>query len=533
MQKQRNRGQDGAGFLALHPGAPAGQPYYLAVKVPEADPFDTLLQKVHRALSENAPPLQGTCFAGHVRYGTYGGYSLEACQPIVLPALQRAQTIFFAGNFNLTNIQEVWSFLRRHRISPPHTSDTFLLATHFAFWIQQGASVADALKECSVLWDGGWAFIGGTGTGTCFVYRDPWGIRPAYFTVNERFIACASERGALSTAFSVSLSEIEEVPPGKALIVDEDGTPALVRIRQSASRVYACSFERIYFSRPSDPAIYEERYRLGAELAGRVLPLVRNTPVEKIAFSYVPNTAEPAFLGLTDRISELLGQPVRRVKLLVKDTRLRTFISREEHRSILVRHVYDLTWFAPGTFHTLVVIDDSIVRGTTLRESILTTLAHLAPRRIIFVSSAPQIRYPDFYGIDMSRLDELIAFQAVVSLLTRSGRKTELFERVIEECQQVVQAREPHMNPVQQLYALFREEEISREIARLVRPRAFAPELIIVYQSVAGLHRAIPHHRGDWYFTGEYPTPGGRRMVAQAFLDYVEVRHRRPYELVL
>ncbi len=548
LEKQRNRGQDGGGIVALNPQAPPSVPLYRSWKSLNEDPVSELISRVSESINRlthlSADPINGPVFIGHLRYGTYGDYAPELCQPVIISSPDPRRTFFFAGNFNLTSILPLVNLLRRSGLRAPYNSDSHIVAYSLYSELEEKKDIAEALKNISTLWDGGWAFTGGTGIGKIFVCRDFWGIRPAYYVFNNDFFAVASERPALLSALPIGIEEINEVPPGKALIysylqdrleIVQLKTPPL--ITHSPPEKKACSFERIYFSRGSDPDIYRERYRLGAELAMPVINTIgKDFDPEEVAFSYVPNTAEVAFIGLTDTVEKLTGKRVKRVKLLFKDTKLRTFIAREGVRQTLVSHVYDITWFRPGYFKTLVIIDDSIVRGTTLKESILKILAKLQFEEIIFVSSAPQIRFPDFYGIDMSKLQELVAFQAAITKLKESSWGKELIEETFEKCKEYltefdINGKYEPVNHVKNIYGRFTAEEISELIAELVTPPELNSRLKIIYQSIEGLHRAIPEHKGDWYFTGDYPTPGGMRLIHKNFIDFVEHKNKRPYEL--
>ena len=550
MEKQHNRGQDGGGIVIIDHEAIPGKDYIFQAKSPGQRPIADLFQQVdkHRA----HPAIGGKIMLGHLRYGTYGGYSTETIQPVVIPGLKRRETLAFGGNFNLTNIKFLMQRLVDREVHPAFTTDTQIIALGITANLHKGNHIIEALREEAIYWDGGWTFIGATGDGYTFIFRDPNGIRPAFYVITEQFVAGASERPALITALGVSLNQIREVPPGYALIIDPQGNIDMEEIIPSG-KYAGCSFERIYFSRGSDPDIYEERILLGKELAKPVLDAI-NWDVHNAWFTYVPNTAETAFYGLIKEAEELVFRKwietkteespasaftqymsqfrVRIAKLLYKDQKLRTFITREDARSELVAHVYDVTYGIINEGDTIVVIDDSIVRGTTLKNTLLRLLNRLNPGHIVIVSSAPQIRYPDFYGIDMSRLSELIAFRAAIELL-KERNMSNIIEQVYNECLDMENKPDDEIyNAVKKIYAPFSVEEISSKIAELVKPEEMQAKLTIVYQSIEGLHRAISKNTGDWYFTGNYPTPGGIRMVNRAFIQFVNNEtEKRPYDV--
>ncbi|NPA33664.1 MAG: amidophosphoribosyltransferase, partial [Chlorobi bacterium] len=488
MEKQHNRGQDGGGIVIIDHEARPGKDYIFQAKSISERPIADLFSQVSN--NSKHPAIRGKIMVGHLRYGTYGGYSTETIQPIVIPGLKRHETLVLGGNFNLTNIRDLMKRLIDKEIHPPFTTDTQIIALGISANLHQGTNIIDALREEATHWDGGWAFTGATGDGYTFIFRDPQGIRPAFFVITDSFIAGASERPALITALGVPLDQIKEVPPGYALIVDPDGNIEMEEILPS-QKYAGCSFERIYFSRGSDPDIYEERLLLGKELAKPVLNAI-DWDVHNAWFTYVPNTAETAFYGLIKEAEELVfrrwletekvSSPakaftqymsqfrVRVAKLLYKDQKMRTFITREEARSDLVAHVYDVTYGIIDEGDTIVVIDDSIVRGTTLKNTLLRLLNRLNPGHIVMVSSAPQIRYPDFYGIDMSRLSELIAFKAAIELLKERNLE-HIIEDVSQQCLDMENKPDNEIyNAVKQIYKPFSAQEISDKIAELVKP---------------------------------------------------------------
>ena len=550
MEKQHNRGQDGGGIVIIDPEARPGKDYIFQAKSISQRPIAHLFAQVEK--NRNHPAIRGKIMVGHLRYGTYGGYSTETIQPIIIPGLRRHETLIFGGNFNLTNVNDLIRRLIDKGIHPPFTTDTQIIALGISANLHKGSNLIDALREEALHWDGGWAFVGSTGDGYTFIFRDPHGIRPAFFVITDSFIAGASERPALITALGVTIDQIKEVPPGYALVIDPTGNIEVEEILLP-KQYTGCSFERIYFSRGSDPDIYEERLLLGKELAKPVLDAL-DWDVHNAWFTYVPNTAETAFYGLIKEAEELVFKKwleeekvsspaeaftrymsqfrVRVAKLLYKDQKMRTFITREDARSDLVAHVYDVTYGIIDEGDTIVVIDDSIVRGTTLKNTLLRLLSRLNPGHIVMVSSAPQIRYPDFYGIDMSRLSELIAFRAAIELL-KERKMEHVIEDVYQQCVDMEGKPDSDIyNAVKQIYKPFSAEEISEKIAELVKPPEMTARLTIVYQSIEGLHSAISKNTGDWYFTGDYPTPGGIRMVNRAFIQFVNNEtEKRPYDV--
>jgi len=573
MEKQHNRGQDGAGIATVKLNVEAGHQFMHRLRISGAQAISQIFQNVQQEVSDlekmypeirQYPGLlkgylrfMGEVLLGHLRYGTQGRNNVEFCHPFLKPDINPTRNLTMAGNFNLVNTDELFKILDAHPTTTMRESDLGAMIEMVHYYLRladdtapEALNVEGILKQASSHFDGGYVCSGLIGNGDSFVMRDPNGIRPAYFYKNDEIIVAASERPAIMTAFNVGLEEIQELKPGSAIIVKANGSfsnPQILAPREHK----ACSFERIYFSRGSDADIYKERKQLGRNLAPTVLKAIDND-LKNTIVSFIPNTAETAFYGLIkgleaylneikiDRITsrtlseeemrELISRRVRIEKIAIKDVKMRTFITEDASRNEMVQHVYDITYgtVRPG-IDSLVVIDDSIVRGTTLRESIIKMLDRLGPKKIIIVSSAPQIRYPDCYGIDMSRMGDFIAFQAAVALLKEGGR-----EKVLEDTYNICKEAETlgklnEQNFVKAVYDSFTPEEISKKIAELLRPDDVTAEVDIIYQSVEGLYDACPHNKGDWYFTGNYPTPGGNRVVNRAFMNYMEQKEGRGY----
>jgi amidophosphoribosyltransferase len=597
MEKQHNRGQDGAGVAAVKLGMPPGEPYMFREREIKANPIDRifreLLKKYNRLIDDGVihPEFPATVkkyfdfgaelYLGHLRYGTSGGYGLGSLHPFFRRSSWPTRNLMLAGNFNMTNTAELNASLIAMGQHPIFSSDTQALLEKLGFYLDEehqslyvrlrargltGAelsaamheelNVADVIRKASAKWDGGYSIIGAVGNGDAFVIRDPNGIRPAFWFENDEVIAVASERPPLLTVFDQTAENVREVPPGHALVIKRNGRLSVEQFTTPRPR-YSCSFERIYFSRGNDQDIYRERKALGAGLAKQILRAVDND-LARTVFSYIPNTAETAFEGLMDELRLLRRAEVkdallaaaragtldeakiddlilrnwpRAEKVAHKDVKLRTFISQEKTRTNMASHVYDITYGSvqPGDY--LVCVDDSIVRGTTLRRSILKILTRLQPKRIVVASTAPQIRYPDCYGIDMSELGKFIAFEAAVELLKEQGREG-LLREIHQRClEQTNLPADQVTNQVRALYDQFTAEQISARIAQFVRPRDvdWNGEVVVIYQTIENLHAALPQHRGDWYFTGHYPTPGGNRVVNQAFINYYEKNEGRSY----
>ena len=539
MEKQHNRGQEGAGIACVDMDAPAGTEYMFREK---AEGKDAITEIFSRGLPE------AQLFMGHLRYSTTGKSGLTFVHPFLRRNNWRAKNLCLCGNFNMTNIDEVFRFLTSQGQSPRIFSDSYITlelmghrldreverlyeeakgkqleGTDITSYIDNHVCMANVLRTTMSHYDGGYVMCGLTGSGEMFAVRDPWGIRPLFYYIDEEIVAMASERPVLQTTFNLHTEDVQELLPGKALIVRRNGESLLEQILP-AQKLSACSFERIYFSRGSDRDIYQERKRLGEQLMQPIMKAI-DGDIGNTVFSYIPNTAEVAFYGMTDGFRQQ-GHNVRTEKVVWKDIKLRTFIADNTERNDLAAHVYDISYGSVRPFKdNLVIIDDSIVRGTTLRESIFKILDRLHPKKIVMVSSSPQIRYPDYYGIDMSRLEELCAFRAAIALIHERGMH-EIISETYRKCKEQIRALSPEEqgdeSPVRAIYAPFTVEEINKKIVEMLRPDDMHAPVELVFQSIEGLHHACPDHPGDWYFTGHYPTPGGIRKVNQAFVSYVE-----------
>ena len=533
MEKQHNRGQEGAGVACVNLDAPAGEEYMFREKAEGKDAITEIFKRVDKSFA-------GQLYMGHLRYSTTGKSGLQYVHPFLRRNNWRAKNLCLCGNFNMTNIDEVFSFITAQGQSPRIYSDSYItlkLMGHrldreverlfveakdqnlqgkdITTYIDNHVEIANVLKTTMPHFDGGYVMCGLTGSGELFAVRDPWGIRPAFWYQDDEIVVLASERPVIQTTFDLHADDIQELKPGQSLIVRKSGKMCLEQILPEKA-LSACSFERIYFSRGSDRDIYLERKRLGEQLTPAIMRAISND-VTNTVFSYIPNTAEVAFYGMTDGIRKL-NHDVRIEKVVWKDIKLRTFISDGAERNDLAAHVYDITYGSLTPYEdNLVIIDDSIVRGTTLKESIFKILDRLHPKKIVMVSSSPQIRYPDYYGIDMSRLEELCAFRAAIELIKERGMQ-QLIADTYRNCKTAPLAA----NHVRAIYAPFSVDEINQKIVEMLSPDGMRAPVELVYQSIEGLHKACPNHPGDWYFTGHYPTPGGIRMVNQAFVNYVE-----------
>ena len=533
MEKQHNRGQEGAGVACVNLDAPAGDEYMFREKAEGKDAITEIFKRVDESFA-------GQLYMGHLRYSTTGKSGLQYVHPFLRRNNWRAKNLCLCGNFNMTNIDEVFSFITAQGQSPRIYSDSYItleLMGHrldreverlfveakdqnlqgkdITTYIDNHVEIANVLKTTMPHFDGGYVMCGLTGSGEMFAVRDPWGIRPAFWYQDDEIVVLASERPVIQTTFDLHADDIQELKPGQSLIVRKSGKMCLEQILPEKA-LSACSFERIYFSRGSDRDIYLERKRLGEQLTPAIMRAISND-VTNTVFSYIPNTAEVAFYGMTDGIRKL-NHDVRIEKVVWKDIKLRTFISDGAERNDLAAHVYDITYGSLTPYEdNLVIIDDSIVRGTTLKESIFKILDRLHPKKIVMVSSSPQIRYPDYYGIDMSRLEELCAFRAAIELIKERGMQ-QLIADTYRNCKTAPLAA----NHVRAIYAPFSVDEINQKIVEMLSPDGMRAPVELVYQSIEGLHKACPNHPGDWYFTGHYPTPGGIRMVNQAFVNYVE-----------
>lgn len=593
MLKERNRGQEGAGLACLKLKAQAGQEYLFRERAEGSGAINEIFDIVHSKVGSslgNAPekqdeteaqtdigyieqytPYAGEVYMGHLRYSTTGKNGLAYVHPFLRRNNWRARNLCLCGNFNMTNVDEIFSDLIRIGQHPRKYSDTYIILEQVGHrldrenerlfgiaqqkglqgmeltrFIEDNLCIENVLRQSAAIWDGGYVISGMTGSGETFAMRDPWGIRTAFYYADDEKVVIASERPVIQTALNVEIDSVHELLPGEAMIIGKDGKWRLSRILPQAEKVSACSFERIYFSRGSDADIYRERKALGRNLMSQILEAIDND-IDNTVFSFIPNTAEVAFYGMTEAIEQHLCRTklqkllslghmpseqevrdimqcrLRREKVAHKDIKLRTFITEGNSRNDLVAHVYDITYGSLRPhIDNLVIIDDSIVRGTTLKESIIRIIDRLHPRKMILVSSSPQIRYPDYYGIDMSSMHEFIAFRAAIELLFDRGQAERIIS-VYRKCIGQRQAKSSQMvNYVKEIYAPFTVDEISDKMAQMLRPEGVETGIQIVFQSLDGLHDACPDHRGDWYFTGDYPTPGGVKRLNEAFICYVE-----------
>ncbi len=575
MEKQHNRGQDGAGIATVKLNVEPGHPFLHRTRSNAPQPIADIFFKIgeeikelekyqpdimqHPGLMKGHVPFLGELLLGHLRYGTQGKNNVEFCHPFIKRDLMPGKNLALAGNFNLVNTEELFALTNIEPGVFQKQSDLAAMMEvvhHFLSAEDEktpnAADIASVLKKAVPLFDGGYTVGGLVGNGCGFVMRDAHGIRPAYYYIDDEVIVAASERASIRTAFNVGENEVLELMPAHALIVDNDGNYKVEQIQEPKER-RACSFERIYFSRGSDEKIYRERIALGNHLSKAVLESV-DYSLKNTIFSYIPNTAEVAFYGLVkgmenylnqikiqrilswgsdvteEKLQEMINRKIRQEKIAIKDVKLRTFITEDSSRNEMVQHVYDITY---GTVKkdedTLVVIDDSIVRGTTLKESIVRMLARLKPKKIIVVSSAPQIRYPDCYGIDMSKLGDFIAFKAAIELLKEKGME-DVLKCTYEKIKELQHNNLSHTeNVVRQIYKPFTTEEISNKIAQLITPKEVTLPVEVIYQTIEDLHECCPTNTGDWYFTGNYPTPGGNRVVNKAFINYYEGKNVRGY----
>ena len=575
MEKQHNRGQDGAGIAAVKLNVEPGYPFLSRLRSNSPQPIADIFSKVnaevaelvkyqkdimkHPGLMKGHVPYMGELLMGHLRYGTQGRNSVDFCHPFIKRDTQPGRNIALAGNFNLVNTDELYALLNMEPGDFQKQSDlAAMMEVIHNFLVKadeqspNNANVAEVLQKSLPLFDGGYTVGGLLGNGNSFVFRDAHGIRPAYYYIDDEVIVAASERASIRTTFNVGENEVEELMPGNALLVDNQGNYSIQQIVPAKER-RACSFERIYFSRGSDEKIYRERIALGYHLSKRILERI-NYDLKNSIFSYIPNTAEVAFYGLVkgmedylnqikvkrilswgndfdeEKLQQMINRKIRQEKIAIKDVKIRTFITEDSSRNEMVQHVYDITY---GTVRanedTLIVIDDSIVRGTTLKESIVKMLGRLKPKKIIVVSSAPQIRYPDCYGIDMSKMGDFIAFRAAIALLIERGMESVLTE-VQEKILEMQRTNQLHLeNMVRYIYKPFTPEEISDKIAELITPEENTFPVEVVYQTIEDLHDSCPTNTGDWYFTGNYPTPGGNRVCNKAFLNYMEGKNVRGY----
>ncbi len=573
MEKQHNRGQDGAGIASVKLNVTPGHQFMYRQRKNGAGAIASIFQNLNGEVAEMEKmypeirqypglmkgymPFMGECLMGHLRYGTQGKNDVEFCHPFLKPHINPTRNIAMAGNFNLVNTDELFQFLEAHPTTMMRESDLGGMIEMIHYFLSKAddanpeqLNIESVLQQATKHFDGGFVCGGLVGNGDSFVMRDANGIRPAFYYQDEEVVVAASERPAIMTAFNVPLNEVKEIQPGHAIIIKNNGSFSHSEILPQ-QELKACSFERIYFSRGSDADIYKERMQLGRNLAQKVLDTIQND-LKNTIVSFIPNTAETAFYGLIkgledylnetkiqkiisknlseDEMKELLQRRVRIEKVAIKDVKMRTFITEDASRNEMVQHVYDITYgtVKKGT-DSLVVIDDSIVRGTTLKESIIKMLDRLAPKKIIIVSSSPQIRYPDCYGIDMSRMGDFIAFQAAVALL-KDHNKEAVLESAYQKCLQAeVDNTLKSENFVKAIYEPFTAEQVSKKIAEMLRPDDVTAEVEIIFQSIEGLYDACPNNKGDWYFTGNYPTAGGNRVANRAFMNYMERKEGRGY----
>lgn len=604
MEKQHNRGQEGAGLACVKLAAHPGEEYMFRERALGTGAITEIFDHVHSSYQNIPPrklndpqfaerylPFAGELYMGHLRYSTTGKSGITYVHPFLRRNNWRAKNLAICGNFNLTNVEDVFRSITAIGQHPRQYSDTYIMLEQLGHRLdreverlyksceQQGLKglaitraiddeidISHVLKECAPLWDGGYVICGITGSGESFAIRDPWGIRPAFYYANDEIVVTASERPVIQTVMNIQASDIHELEPGESLLVSQKGQVNHVQILQPQTK-QACSFERIYFSRGSDVDIYQERKNLGKKLVPSIVKAVDHD-LKHTVFSFIPNTAEVAYFGMLEGLNELLNQEkitqitrlsntidgaigaetlssilslrIRSEKVAIKDIKLRTFIAEGNTRNDLAAHVYDITYGSICPYKdNLVVIDDSIVRGTTLKQSIIGILDRLHPKKIVIVSSAPQIRYPDCYGIDMSHMSDFIAFKAAMALLKDRNMESiidDTYQKAKQQ-QSLLQQRRNKRNPldnqteivnyVKQIYAPFTEEEISAKMAELLTPNGTNAQISIVFQTIPGLHASCPHHTGDWYFSGDYPTPGGRRWVNEAFIQYIEEQQKK------
>ena len=591
MEKQHNRGQDGAGFASIKLDVEPGKRFISRIRSIEKQPIQDVFSKINERINKelklaptltnnisklkNNVPYLAESLLGHVRYGTFGGNSVENVHPFLRQNNWKHRNLILAGNFNMTNSKELFNSLIELGQHPKEYTDTVIIMEKIGHFLddavrkmykelkKEGLSKQECssiisekldifkiLKKASKRWDGGYVIGGLFGHGDSFVMRDPSGIRPAFYFKNDEVVIVASERPAIQTAFNLNIDEIKELTPGSAIVVKSNGAVKIKSvIKQKENK--SCSFERIYFSRGNDSDIYQERKNLGKFIMPAILKEI-NFDIKNTVFSYIPNTAETSFFGMIesveeflnskktneiiskknlseDKITNILSVRPRIEKIAVKDVKLRTFITEDDSRDDLVEHVYDITYGVVKSTDTIVIIDDSIVRGTTLKKSILKMLDRLNPKKIIIVSSAPQIRYPDCYGIDMANLESLIAFNAALSLLKERGLES-VINKVYKKCKKELDLNDDEMvNHVKEIYNQFSAQEISNKITELLSSHIENQDVKIIFQSIENLHKACPYSNGDWYFTGEYPTPGGNRVVNTAFVNFFEGNKKRAY----
>lgn len=592
MEKQHNRGQEGAGLAVVKLDSPPGKEFIFRERAVGSGAISEIFGNIYKNY-ENIPnadlndpayasqnlPFAGELFLGHLRYSTTGKSGISYVHPFMRRNNWRSRNMALAGNFNMTNVDEIFQELLNQGQHPRDYADTFVLLESIGHHldrevqyqydkygkelglkgeelndiIEKNLDIHFMLNKASDNWDGGFTIGGLIGCGDGFVYRDPWGIRPAFYYNDDEIVVVASERPVIQTALNLDVTDINELKPGQAIIVKKDGTVQFSQIQEPKKNLAPCSFERIYFSRGSDADIYRERKELGHLLLPQILKAI-DSDVQHTVFSFIPNTAEVAFFGMTeafnkhmndvklkkikekgasiseDELSRILSMRVRTEKIVIKDIKLRTFIAQDNGRDDLAAHVYDVTYDSVEQHKdNLVVIDDSIVRGTTLKQSIIKMLDRINPKKIVVVSSSPQIRYPDCYGIDMSRMSEFAAFRAAIELLKERNMQSLIDEVYLKSVAQKDKPKEEIVNYVKEIYAPFTDEEISAKMAEMLTPKGTKAKIELVFQTIENLHKACPKNNGDWYFSGNYPTPGGNRMVNTAFINYIEGIDKRSY----
>lgn len=592
MEKQHNRGQEGAGLAVVKLDSPPGKEFIFRERAVGSGAISEIFGNIYKNY-ENIPnadlndpayasqnlPFTGELFLGHLRYSTTGKSGISYVHPFMRRNNWRSRNMALAGNFNMTNVDEIFQELLNQGQHPRDYADTFVLLESIGHHldrevqyqydkygkelglkgeelndiIEKNLDIHFMLNKASDNWDGGFTIGGLIGCGDGFVYRDPWGIRPAFYYNDDEIVVVASERPVIQTALNLDVTDINELKPGQAIIVKKDGTVQFSQIQEPKKNLAPCSFERIYFSRGSDADIYRERKELGHLLLPQILKAI-DSDIQHTVFSFIPNTAEVAFFGMTeafnkhmndvklkkikekgasiseDELSRILSMRVRTEKIVIKDIKLRTFIAQDNGRDDLAAHVYDVTYDSVEQHKdNLVVIDDSIVRGTTLKQSIIKMLDRINPKKIVVVSSSPQIRYPDCYGIDMSRMSEFAAFRAAIELLKERNMQSLIDEVYLKSVAQKDKPKEEIVNYVKEIYAPFTDEEISAKMAEMLTPKGTKAKIELVFQTIENLHKACPKNNGDWYFSGNYPTPGGNRMVNTAFINYIEGIDKRSY----
>lgn len=579
MEKQHNRGQEGAGLACVKQSAQPGNEYIFRERALGSSAIGECFAAANKAIAEGRSagladedlPYVGECYVGHLRYSTTGRSGMSYVHPFLRRNNWRSRNIVLAGNFNLTNTDELMEHVVKMGQHPRQDADMFLMLEQLGYMLDEqveelqhrfmsegytGTELIDKIedeiniqkimREASVMWDGGFVIEGATGTGDCFVLRDKWGIRPAFYYVDDEVVIVASERPVIQTAMNLTTKQIKELKPGEGLFIKRNGEVSIEQILEPAEKLAPCSFERIYFSRGSDADIYRERKTLGRLLCDKILREV-DYDIDHLVLSFIPNTAEVAYYGMVEgmnnymnrqkveqiealganpqaeQIERILDRSVRTEKLAIKDIKLRTFITEGASRNDLAAHVYDITYdtITPEV-DSIAVIDDSIVRGTTLKQSIVKILSRLNPKKIVIVSSSPQVRYPDCYGIDMSRMSEFIAFHAAVALLRERGMEQVLHDTYRKCLEQAKLPLREMVNCVKDIYAPFTDDEVTAQITKMLTPEDCTVPVSIVYQSIEGLHQACPNNKGDWYFSGDYPTAGGNRLVNNAYVNYYE-----------